>query len=250
MVDLVKARKCFDNYVNNFDMSNNMIKDKYDHTYRVCELSKNISKSLNLNEEDTSLAYLIALFHDIGRFSQAKEYNTFNDLKSVDHAYLGYKILFEDGLIRSFIDDSSYDNIIKKAILNHNKYEIENDLSDKELLHSKIIRDIDKLDIIYNVVNLNQILFRDDDSTISSNVKDKFKCEKSIMKSTNSTKNESLLIMLTFVFDLNFNYSFEYYKKYDLINKMYSKINNKELFKEYIDILNNYIERKCDNVSN
>ncbi len=244
MIDLTRAKMRFDEYVSNFDMSNKMIKDKYYHTYRVCELSKDIAKSLNLNEEDTSLAYLIALLHDIGRFLQAKDYNTFNDLKSVDHAYLGYKILFEEGLIRNFIDDDFYDDIIKKSILNHNKYEIQNDLNDRELLHSKIIRDIDKLDIIYNVVNLNQISFKDDDSFISCDVKEKFKCEKSIIKSPNNTKNDSLLIMLAFVFDLNFNFSYEYYKKHDLVNKMYSKINNKDLFKEYIDILNNYIERK------
>lgn len=244
MIDLARAKMCFDEYVSNFDMSNKMITDKYYHTYRVCELSKDIAKNLNLNEEDTSLAYLIALLHDIGRLLQAKEYNTFNDLKSVDHAYLGYKILFEEGLIRNFIDDDFYDDIIKKSILNHNKYEIQKDLNDRELLHSKIIRDIDKLDIIYNVVNLNQISFKDDDSFISCDVKEKFKCEKSIIKSPNNTKNDSLLIMLAFVFDLNFNFSYEYYKKHDLVNKMYSKINNKDLFKEYIDILNNYIERK------
>lgn len=244
MIDLVRAKMCFDEYVSNFDMSNKMINDKYYHTYRVCELSKDIAKSLDLNEEDTSLAYLIALLHDIGRFLQAKEYNTFNDLKSVDHAYLGYKILFEDGLIRNFIDDDFYDDIIRKSILNHNKYEIQKDLNDKELLHSKIIRDIDKLDIIYNVVNLNQISFKDDDSFISCDVKEKFKCEKSIIKSPNNTKNDSLLIMLAFAFDLNFNFGYEYYKKHDLVNKMYSKIINKDLFKEYINILNNYIERK------
>ena len=39
-----------------------------------------------------------------------------------------------------------YDNIIKKAIYNHNKYKIEENLNDVELLHRKIIRDADKLD--------------------------------------------------------------------------------------------------------
>ena len=40
-----------------------------------------------------------------------------------------------------------YDCIIYKAINNHNKFEIERGLSERELLHCKIIRDADKLDI-------------------------------------------------------------------------------------------------------
>lgn len=250
MIDLTRVKMCFDEYVSNFDMSNKMIKDKYYHTYRVCELSKNIAKSLNLNDEDISLAYLIALLHDIGRFLQAKEYNTFDDLKSVDHAYLGYKILFEEDLIRSFVDDDLYDDIIKKAILNHNKYEMQKDLNDRELLHSKIIRDADKLDIIYNIIHFDNIVFSDNDSFIRNEMIKCFKDNKPIRVKLNTTINEAILIRFAFVFDLNFNFSYEYYKKHDLVNKMYSKIHNKELFKDYIDILNNYIERKCDNVRN
>lgn len=55
-------------------------------------------------------------------------------------------MLFEQGLIRNFIEDSQYDNIIKKAIENHSKLSIEEGLDKRVLLHSKIIRDADKLD--------------------------------------------------------------------------------------------------------
>ncbi|MBO5141416.1 MAG: hypothetical protein J6C46_00165, partial [Clostridia bacterium] len=47
-------------------------------------------------------------------------------------------------LITKFIDTDKYNNVIKKAIENHNKKQIEEGLSDKELLHAKIIRDADK----------------------------------------------------------------------------------------------------------
>lgn len=248
MIDISNAKQMFDKYVNTFDMSNKMIKDKYYHTYRVCELSLEIARSLDLNEEDSSLVYLIALLHDIGRFSQVKIYNTFDDLKSVDHAYLGYKILFEDGLIREFVIDEKYDNFIKKAILNHNKYEIESGLTEKELLFSKVIRDADKLDIIYNIIHFNNIVFSSDNSVISSDMVDCFKNKKPIKVKLNTTKNESILIRLAFLFDYNFLYSYKYYKEHDLINKMYSKINNKDLFKEYIDILNNYLEYKLNKI--
>ncbi len=50
-------------------------------------------------------------------------------------------------MIRDFIQDNQYDDIIKVAILNHNKYKLETKgLTEKQILHSKIIRDADKTD--------------------------------------------------------------------------------------------------------
>ena len=167
MIDIDRINKIFDEYVSNYDMSNEKISTKYYHTYRVCEQSLNICKSLNLSDEDTLLAYLIALLHDIGRFEQHRRFGTYNDLKSMDHASFGCTLLFEDVLIRSFITDDRYDEIIKNAIMNHNKYSIDKGLNERELLHAKIIRDADKIDIVNNIVNLGHIDIVSDDSKIS-----------------------------------------------------------------------------------
>jgi len=245
MIDIEFAKRAFDSYVSNFDMSNKLISLKYDHTYRTVEQSLNICKSLNLNEEDTNIAYLIALLHDFGRFEQVKKYNTFSDIKSIDHADLACKLLFEEGLIREFIKDDKYDEIIRKSIYWHNKYSIDEELNEKELMHAKIIRDADKLDIVYNITNLNQVNFEDDDSQISENVKEAFKNRISVKLKKDNTKNDSLLVMFAFVFDLNYDYSFKYYKENNIIDKMYNKLNNKNKFKEYVKILNEYIEGKC-----
>ena len=78
MIDRKKANNAFDKYTSNFNMTNKLIYLKYNHTYRTVDQSLNICKSLNLNEEDTNIAYLIALLHDFGRFEQVKKYNTFN----------------------------------------------------------------------------------------------------------------------------------------------------------------------------
>ena len=250
MIDIEFVKNSFDKYMSRYDMSNQLIYLKYHHTYRTCKQSLNICKSLNLNEEDTNLAYLIALLHDFGRFEQARVYNTFDDLKSIDHADLGCKLLFENGLIRNFIIDDSYDEIIRKAILWHNKYSIDEDLNERELMHAQIIRDADKLDIVYNITNLEQIDFKDDNSEISDYVKDAYKNKLSVKMGKNYTKNDSLLTRFAFVFDLNFNYSFKYYKENRIIEKMYSMIKEKSKFKEYIEIINEYIEGKCKNVRN
>ena len=76
----------FDKYVSNYDLSNELIKLKYDHSYRVMELSIKYAKELEFSESDIELCKIIGLLHDFGRFEQLKVYNTFDDNKSIDHA--------------------------------------------------------------------------------------------------------------------------------------------------------------------
>lgn len=244
MINLENAKKSFDKYVLNFDMNDPLISLKYSHTLRVCKESFNIAKSIELDPINTSLAVLIAMLHDIGRFKQAEIYHSFNDSKTIDHADLGVKVLFEDGLIREFISDSNYDEIIKKAIKYHNKYEI-GMCNELELLHSKIIRDADKLDIIHNVVNIGSINFKSDESKISDGVIADFKNEKSINAKNKRTHNDALMTMLAFVFDLNFDYSYRKYEEQGYVDKMYEMIENKKIFSDYVDYLDEYIKRKC-----
>lgn len=247
MINIESAKVAFDDFVSKYDISDERIKLKYDHTYRVCEQSLKISESIGLDDENTNLSFLIALLHDIGRFEQARLYNTFNDSKSVDHAFLGCKLLFEDGLIRKFVDDDSYDEIIRKAIYNHNKYEI-GVCNDMEMLHSKIIRDADKIDIMNLVVNLGEIKLSDDSLGVSKKVDESFRNHLSISHKDKLARNDSIIMMLAFVFDLNFDYSYRYYKDNNYIDLFYSKLKNKDIFSEYIEIANGYIEGKCNNV--
>ena len=116
MIDLKKALKNFKEYLNNYDLNDPKIKLKAVHTYGVMDLSEYIARDLNLDEENLKLAQLIALLHDIARFEQLKQFGMYEDYITFDHGDLAVKILFEDGLIRNFIEDSRYDNIILKAI--------------------------------------------------------------------------------------------------------------------------------------
>lgn len=150
MIDLEKAKEEFLKYTAGYDHHSDKIVRKENHSLRVVERSRMIAEYLKLNEEDTQLAELIGLLHDIGRFEQVKRYNTYSDQKSgVNHGMLGAEILFEDGLIRRFIEEDKYDEIIRKAIINHNRTHTDPDLNERELLFAKIIRDADKADIMY-----------------------------------------------------------------------------------------------------
>ena len=146
MIDIKKATKAFNNYIKkNEDEDKAGFKLKINHTKKVVENSKMISEKLHLSKEDQELAELIALLHDIGRFEELKVFNQFES-KKFNHAEYACKILFEDKHIKEFTEDESYYDVIKNAIINHNRFKIEEGLDEKSLLHAKIIRDSDKLD--------------------------------------------------------------------------------------------------------
>ena len=71
----------------------------------------------------------MGLLHDIARFEQYTRFQTFSDLKSIDHGDYGVEILKQNNYIRKFIDTDEYDNIIFKAIKNHNIFKIEDGLT-------------------------------------------------------------------------------------------------------------------------
>ena len=98
-IDRKKVKNVFKKYTDNYDTSDEKIKLKVDHTYRVAALSERIARSLGLGDDDTNLAWLIGMLHDIGRFEQLKNYGTFSDAESIDHAHYGVELLFEDGII-------------------------------------------------------------------------------------------------------------------------------------------------------
>lgn len=147
-----KIIDCFNEYIRGFDNSDPMIILKKEHTYRVANLSEIIARSISdiydLSEGDVDLAWIIGMFHDIGRFEQVKRYGTFRDADSIDHAQFGADILFDsnrDARLRLVLPESE---IIEIAIRNHNKYRLPMDLSKRESIFCNIIRDADKLDIL------------------------------------------------------------------------------------------------------
>lgn len=156
LIDIKKTKQEFKRYVENYNPKDEKIKIKINHIERVAEISKKIAQNLKLSEEEIQLAELIGLLHDIGRFEQIRLYNTFNDKDSINHGEFAVKILFEDGLIRKFIETDKYDKIIKLAIVNHNRTYIEEGLTERELLHAKIIRDADKTDIYSVLISENK----------------------------------------------------------------------------------------------
>lgn len=156
-IDRMRVKQAFAQYVRQYNAEDEKILLKIKHTYRVAEISERIAVGLGLSAYDTDLAWLIGMLHDIGRFEQLKQYGTFVDADSIDHAHFGVDLLFRDGLIRDYVDALSAGSdeeeiwedlhVIRVAIWNHSAYRIEEGLDERTLLFCKIIRDADKVDI-------------------------------------------------------------------------------------------------------
>lgn len=221
----------------------NNIMYKYLHSNRVEELSKNLSTKLLETEENISLATAIGLLHDIGRYKQLELYDSFSDTL-IDHGDLGVKILFDDNLIKEYEIDESYYDIIYYAIKNHNKYEVEDTKDNSLILHSKIIRDTDKIDILDRTINHNEFMIPIDNSRISKQVEKDFFERKSIKKTSNFTKSDAQILKMALIFDINYRETLEIIKDKQIIENYYKILNNNSLFIPYLDFLSEYVEER------
>ena len=173
----------------------------------------------------------------------------------MNHAEIGVKILFEDGLIREFIEDEQYDEIIKKAILNHNKLQIDKELTEREMMHSKIIRDADKVDIYYSLtIYSKEAVWESKDlsnDTISDEIYREFKEDRKINYKNRKTAADTLVSHFAYVFDFNYKYSLQIIYINNYIEKIYKrhKFNDAKTMERYNEIFNiamEYVKSKME----
>ena len=252
LIDMIEAKKAFKEYVKKYNPEDEKIKIKIAHIERVAENSKRIAENLNLSQEDIELAELIGLLHDIGRFEQVRLYHTFVDKDSINHGEYGAKVLFEDGLIRKFIKDDKFDRIIKLAIVNHNRADIEEGLTEREKLHAKIIRDADKTDIFTILISGDKKAIWEkadlSDDKISDEIYREFVEDKRINYKERKTSADILVSHFNYVYDLNFPETRKIIRDNKYIDKLYQrfKFNDAETMKRFNNIYKiskEYIEK-------
>jgi len=250
-INLKRKKKEFIKYTENYDLKNENIERKQLHSLRVMEISKQIAQGLELSQKAIDLAILIGLLHDIARFEQYTKYKTFSDLQSIDHGDLGAEILQKD--LRKYIETNQYDEIIIKAVKNHNKFKIEEGLSKNGELFAKIVRDADKIDIFYESVDMfwkgqeNQV----EESIISEDVIKQFNNLSQTKRKQQETATDKVIRVITFIFDMNFKSSFQILKQEDYINKILDRYNFRDEYtkmkvEQIREKANEYIKQKVE----
>ncbi len=223
---LEKFRAWFDDYVAGFygddGFLNANLKLKEDHSRRTCEEMLGLADELGLDANSRRIAEVIALFHDIGRFRQFVKYRTYNDTKSVDHCLLGLGVLREAMVLEGL--ERAERQLIEKAIEYHGLKELPSVLDGECLLFSQLIRDADKLDVLYTVTEYSK-QYKDDpegfklelefpDTTeYSAEVVEDVLCGRRVDYSKLRTLNDMRLLQLAWVYDVNFPATLKRMKK-------------------------------------
>lgn len=241
-----RLKEEFKKYADKFDMKDTAIARKYYHSLRVMDISIQLARYLKFSLEDLEICSIIGILHDYARFTQWTQYKTYNDLDSIDHGDLAVELLFNKGDIVNFTTKEDYYDEIEDAIKYHNKYVIE---SDKMSVHNRklceVIRDADKLDIFYLLSIEKELLLEDNEFPTLEVAKDFYK-NKSIDRRKVKNKTDNILLCLSMVFDLYYDYSYKYLKDKKLIEEIYKNIDNKEMFKDYFEYLEKYIDERVE----
>lgn len=82
-------------------------------------------------KDERDLAWFTGLLHDVGRFEQLRNYGTFIDAESIDHAMYGAQILFDEGKIRDYTEDSCEDGLLRTVVGVHSAYRIPEGLDER-----------------------------------------------------------------------------------------------------------------------
>lgn len=214
---LDKFREWFDDYVAGFygddAYVNANLKLKEDHSRRTCDEMRYLAEELSLSDNQKRVAELIALFHDIGRFRQFVRYGTYNDTRSEDHCLLSLKVLRETKVLDGIEKEEK--QLIEKAIEYHGQKQLLADLEGECLLFSQLIRDADKLDVFYVVVEgYKQYRENPDEFNLEMEFEDVPQYSKQIVEdilrgqlvgySRLRTLNDMKLLQLGWVYDVNF----------------------------------------------
>ena len=202
------------------------------HTFEVRKNCKLIAESLGLSGEHVYLAETIGLFHDVGRFEQIKQFNTFSDSHSFDHGDFGVKVLKELDLLLPLSQKTQ--EIILSSVKLHNKFILPQDLKRAVELFVKIVRDADKVDIFRVLLKHYKKSRKEQDSNVTLNLKDEPRVSEIVIdkalrgemvkKADLKFVNDFKIMQAAWVYDFTFEKSWELVKHNRYIEQLLETI--------------------------
>jgi hypothetical protein len=237
---------------NEQDQRNILLKEE--HTARVCANARRIAAGVGLDTQTTLLTEVTALFHDIGRFPQYVRYRTFEDSRSVNHAVLGAKVLLERNVLRGLsVRERS---LIVRTVALHNVFLLPSRLDDEVRLHTKIVRDADKLDIWRVFIELSDRdaanwpsaagLGLPDTREYSPEILASLERREMVRLTSLRTLNDFRLLQLAWIYDLNFAPSLHMVLERNVIERLTGSIPQTDEILQAIKSLRNYVNERLE----
>lgn len=225
---------------------------KEEHSYRVHGNALAIATGLALPPAEASVAGIIGLLHDIGRFPQYRDYRTFRDSESVNHAALGSRVLIEQNVLHDLPREEQ--DLIVRAVALHNVFVLPDRLEDRLLLHSRVVRDADKLDIWRIFAEVFALppaerptaagLGLPETPEYSTAVLERLR-DRTMVKLTDlRTLNDFKLLQLAWIYDLNFIPSLRLMREREIIDRLAATLPRDDGIRRALDAVAGYVDER------
>lgn len=186
------------------------------HTDQVRANMERLAASLGLASAECTLAAALAICHDVGRFPQYRQYGTFNDAASTNHAALAVQTLKTAGVLDALVTEER--SILLSAVALHNVFTLPADLDPLVRHFASLIRDADKLDIWRVVIENCTAAPEERASAVFLGLPETGLCSPRALeevvagrmpnRALLATVDDLKLLQLSWVYDLNFAESF------------------------------------------
>lgn len=254
---LIEIKVWFDSFVATFRGQSAADQRNYDlkieHTGRVRALMDRLTTSLDLCAEERALAAAIAICHDVGRFPQYRDYGTFNDATSTNHAALAVQTLTEEGILGSLAADRR--SLLLQAVALHNVFIMPENLHPCARRFALLIRDADKLDIWRVLIEYftsgqeeraSAVIWELPDTGVcSSGALAEVSAGRMLNRSLLVTADDFKLLQLSWVFDLNFAEAFNILAERGYIETLAGLLPCQPGCREAVAVVRNYVRTKC-----
>jgi hypothetical protein len=253
-----QLQRWFKEYVHTFREPDSTHQRSYDlkeaHTARVVEAMERITRALGLGENTRRVAAATALFHDLGRFPQYQRYRTFRDRDSENHAKLSVRELIRHRVLNVLVPAER--QLIGRAITFHNRMQFPGHLDPETLLHSRLIRDADKVDILRVMAEELQkpqslrnpviTLGLDCQLGVREEVYRRLFAGEVMSYAELDNVNEFKVLQMSWVFDINFLPTFEILRERDHIDVIAATLPDTPIRCEALAFVKAYIERRLE----
>ncbi|NLI77684.1 MAG: HD domain-containing protein [Candidatus Riflebacteria bacterium] len=146
----IGLQRWFDAYVDRFRQPSGglepMLELKYFHCGRVAAVAEGIAADLGWPADEVRLARTVGLLHDVGRFSQFRQFGTYHDPVSVDHGQRGCEVLAAERALDGC--PAGLARLIRGTVRLHNARALPPSLRPAAGRFVRLVRDADKIDAL------------------------------------------------------------------------------------------------------
>lgn len=254
--DLAQLRAWFDSFCASFRSTDPEVQRNYDlkelHTRKVCAAARLIAQDGPARR--LFLAEVTALCHDLGRFPQFRQYGTFKDSDSVNHAYLSAEILKQSNLL-DFLSSSERKHVIT-AVRLHNVYLVPAGLAPEAEDLLRIVRDADKLDIWRVFIEFFHAPEAERASAAGLGFPDLPQCSPEVLAELRAGRmvqlaslqslNDFKLLQLSWVYDINFQSTLRLIIERGIVERLSATLPREQAVAEVLDTVRSYLERRAN----